>query len=41
MIDTSPLYQNEKLIGEVVKECINTGEVKREDLFLKTKNWID
>jgi len=37
LIDTATLYQNEKSIGEAIKE----SGVKREELFLTTKVWND
>lgn len=40
LIDTAPMYGNEKAIGNVIKECIGTGQVKREDLFIISKLWI-
>lgn len=40
LIDTSPVYGNEKAIGNALKECINSGLCKREDLFIVSKLWI-
>jgi diketogulonate reductase-like aldo/keto reductase len=40
LIDTAPIYGNEKAIGNVLKECISSGQVKREDLFIISKLWI-
>lgn len=37
-IDTASLYENEHIIGEVLKECFEQG-IKREDLFIVTKLW--
>ena len=37
LIDTADLYGNERGIGEAIKECIDEGIVKREDLFIQTK----
>lgn len=37
LIDTATLYQNEKSIGEAIKE----NGVKREELFITTKVWND
>ncbi|XP_033756754.1 aldo-keto reductase family 1 member B1-like [Pecten maximus] len=37
--DCALIYGNEKEIGEAIKECINDGIVKREDLFITTKLW--
>lgn len=36
-IDTAFFYNNEKEIGNAIKEKINDGAVKREDLFITTK----
>lgn len=36
-IDTAQSYFNEEEVGEAIKEC----NVKREDLFITTKVWID
>lgn len=40
MIDTSPVYGNERAIGLAIKDCIDSGIVKREDLFIVSKLWI-
>jgi len=36
-IDTAWQYENEHVIGRVVKQWINSGKLKREDLFITTK----
>jgi len=36
-IDTALFYDNEKEIGEAVREKIQDGTVTREDLFITTK----
>lgn len=36
-IDTAFAYQNEKSIGQAIKNKISQGKVKREDLFIVTK----
>ncbi|CAD5223603.1 unnamed protein product [Bursaphelenchus okinawaensis] len=36
-IDTAYAYGNESVIGDVIKEYIDTGKLKREDLFVTTK----
>ena len=40
-IDTAWLYQNEDVIGKVLKEVIgeSKGKLKREDFFLTSKVW--
>jgi len=37
LIDTAYVYQNEKLVGEAIRNKINDGTVKREELFITTK----
>ncbi len=39
LIDTAALYMNEEAVGAAIKEAIDTGLVKREDLFITTKLW--
>ncbi|XP_044746202.1 1,5-anhydro-D-fructose reductase [Coccinella septempunctata] len=36
-IDTAYVYENEKVIGKVLKRWFDEGKVKREDIFLVTK----
>lgn len=36
-IDTAAAYNNEKEIGDALREKINDGTVKREDIFVTTK----
>ncbi|XP_070168867.1 1,5-anhydro-D-fructose reductase [Polyergus mexicanus] len=38
-IDTAFFYDNEKEIGEAIREKIEDGSVTREDLFITTKLW--
>lgn len=38
LIDTASLYRNEKEVGIAIKNCIDRGIVKREDLFISTKS---
>ena len=35
--DTAYTYENEELIGRCLKSRINSGSIKREDLFVVTK----
>ncbi|XP_033757453.1 aldo-keto reductase family 1 member B1-like [Pecten maximus] len=37
--DCALAYLNEQEVGQAIKECINDGIVKREDLFITTKLW--
>ncbi len=37
LIDTAQVYGNEKEVGIAIKQCIDEGFVKREDLFISTK----
>ena len=41
LIDTAALYMNEGAVGEAIKEAVETGLVKREELFITTKLWCD
>ncbi|GJQ78284.1 hypothetical protein Trydic_g22126 [Trypoxylus dichotomus] len=36
-IDTAARYQNEEIIGRVLKKWFDSGKLKREDLFITTK----
>ena len=36
-IDTAYLYQNEDEIGKVLNDWIESGRIKRKDLFISTK----
>ena len=38
-IDTAANYKNEHLVGEAIRDCIDEGLVRREDLFVTTKVW--
>lgn len=38
-IDTATYYLNEEAVGLAIQECIDEGQVKREDLFVCTKVW--
>jgi len=40
LIDTAYSYGNEKAVGEAVKRAIDLGLVKREELFITTKAYI-
>lgn len=39
-IDTAAAYGNEEAVGEAVREMIKEGVVKREDLFIISKMWV-
>lgn len=39
-IDTAHIYGNEELVGEGIKKALEAG-VKREDLWVTTKLWLD
>lgn len=36
-IDTAFVYDNEEIVGKVLKDWMTNGKVKREDLFITTK----
>lgn len=38
-IDTAYFYGNEHEVGRAVKEKINAGAVKRDEIFITTKLW--
>ncbi|TNV77537.1 hypothetical protein FGO68_gene5574 [Halteria grandinella] len=40
LFDTSPVYGNERAIGNALMECMQHGLVKREELFIVSKLWI-
>jgi diketogulonate reductase-like aldo/keto reductase len=40
LIDTAAAYMNEEAVGKAVKRAIADGLVKREDLFIVTKLWV-
>ncbi|XP_049879155.1 aldo-keto reductase AKR2E4-like isoform X2 [Pectinophora gossypiella] len=40
-IDTASIYKNEEQIGQGIKDVVNKGLVKRENLFITTKLWND
>lgn len=40
MVDTAAAYGNEKAIGRAITRCIKEKIVKREELFITTKLWI-
>lgn len=39
-IDTASAYQNEASVGEAISRAISDGLVKREELFITTKLWV-
>ena len=41
LIDTASKYRNEVEVGKGIKKAIDEGIVKREDLFIITKMWLD
>lgn len=41
LFDTAKFYQNEIEIGKAINKCITSGLVKREELFISTKIWMD
>jgi D-xylose reductase len=41
LIDTASMYKNEEAVGKAVNKAISDGIVKREDLFVVTKFFID
>ena len=40
LFDTAAAYFNEEAVGDAVADAIRDGAVKREDVFLTTKIWI-
>ena len=40
LLDTASSYKNEEAVGSAVKKAISTGVVKREELFITTKAYI-
>lgn len=40
LIDTASSYKNEEAVGAAMKEAMNAGIVKREELFITTKAYI-
>ncbi len=41
LIDTAQSYFNEEEVGNAIQKAINDGIVKREELFITSKVWID
>ena len=41
LIDIAQSYFNEEEVGNAIEKAINEGLVKREELFITTKVWID
>lgn len=40
LLDTAAAYMNEEALGKAVNRAITEGLVKREDLFITTKVWV-
>lgn len=40
LIDTAAAYQNEESVGRAVSRAVSEGLVKREELFITTKLWV-
>lgn len=41
LFDTAKFYENEEQIGLAINKCISKGLVKRSELFISTKLWMD
>ena len=41
LIDTASKYENEVEVGKGIKRALDEGIIKREDLFVITKMWLD
>lgn len=41
LIDTAERYETEEELGQGIKQAIDEGIVKREDLYIITKLWVD
>ena len=41
LIDTASMYKNEEQVGNAINKAINEEIVKREDLYVVTKFWLD
>eukprot|EP00727_Mastigamoeba_balamuthi_P014457 m51a1_g9636 putative aldo-keto reductase family member b4 (aldose reductase) (313) ;mRNA; f:1152683-1153801 len=39
-IDCAAVYENEREVGEAIKEAISNGTVRREDLWVTSKLWV-
>lgn len=40
-IDCASIYGNEAEIGQALKDAVNEGDIKREELFITSKLWCD
>lgn len=41
LIDTASIYKNEVEVGKGIKQAIDEGIIKREELFIITKCWLE
>jgi len=41
LLDCAACYGNEKLIGDVISDALDSGEIKRHELFIASKVWND
>ena len=39
LIDTAAVYKNEAFVGNAIKDCLQRGVVKREELYVTSKVW--
>ena len=41
LLDAATIYRNEELVGQAINRAITDGSVRREELFVVTKLWMD